>query len=53
MLSGALRAGAGLNPQDFIDAEIRKLVKVKNKSKRRRLARQWRKWSVTLARPQR
>lgn len=46
--------GGGLDLQAFIRAEIKRLEGVRmNHGKRRRLAREWRKWSVKLAHPHR
>ena len=44
----AARAG-GIDPQAFIDSEIRKLSAVKKHGKRRRLVKQWREWSRKIA----
>lgn len=49
-MADADTSARAVDPQAFIEAEIRKLEGVKmNHGKRRRLAKQWREWSRKIA----
>ena len=48
-MADADTSARAVDPQAFIAAEIRKLSAVRNKGKRRRLAKQWREWSRKIA----